>query len=235
MRRLRSLVLVLGWVGWVGAPQAQELPHGCAPEQLLKIVTTADQPGQDPKAFAGQPKTLWRLGEKYARLEEPLNPETRVHLLVVISEPDIWMVDRTTAKGRHLVDPGPRFVAQVPLFAELTTGIWPGLELGCEARFFRGHGATALHKEDSIVYLLKDGDLKVRLFTDLNDKPLRAEAERGEFKRGVDFLSYEILPELDPKLFERPEGVAYEEPQAAPAEPPSGSPAADHPRGDPRG
>lgn len=220
MQHPSALLLFLLWTLGGTPAGGQEIPKAaCAPEKVIKLVTTADQPGQDPQAFASQPKTLWRQGERLARLEERLNSETGAHLLVVIAEPDLWIVDRAKGLGRHLLDPGPLLVVRLPVFHELTTGIWPELELGCEASFFRRHGAAALHSEDGMVYLLRDGDLRVRLKVDVHDRPVRIEAERGDFKRGLDYLSYETLAELDPKLFEQPQGILWEEPPASSPEP----------------
>lgn len=203
--------------GLGGLPiEAQQLAPGCAPEKLTKMVTSLYYPGLDPQSFASQPKTLWRWGEKLARLEEGLNPSTQQQLLAVIHEPDIWIADRKSGKGRHMIDPGPIFAARLPVFAELTEGIWPGLELGCELLFFRVHGATVLPDESGTTYLLREGDLRVRLRVDAHDRPVRIEAERGALKRGVEFLSYEVMSQADPKLFERPEGIAYEEPAPNP-------------------
>ena len=42
----------------------------CAPEKMVRIVVRDATPGVDPDSFAAQPKTIYRLGSKYARTEE---------------------------------------------------------------------------------------------------------------------------------------------------------------------
>jgi hypothetical protein len=103
---------------------------------VLKIVTAADFPDAPASAFASLPRTLYRLGERYARLEEALDKERNLHLLVVVNEPDVWMVNLADRTGRHAVDDGPpKFHA--PIVDNFASKFWRQFEFGCEEPFMK--------------------------------------------------------------------------------------------------
>src|SRR5438034_10274503 len=58
----------------------------CAPTRMLRIVTTVDAFGLPADHFVTQPKTLYRYGSMFGRVEEVFNKQTGLHLLVVVSE-----------------------------------------------------------------------------------------------------------------------------------------------------
>jgi len=51
----------------------------CAPEKMVRIVTRDESPGVTAGSFRAQPKTLYRLGIRYGRVEELPNPATGLH------------------------------------------------------------------------------------------------------------------------------------------------------------
>ncbi|WP_296598279.1 hypothetical protein [Phenylobacterium sp.] len=123
---------------------ASEVPP-CQPRSLVSMTVRNVTPGLqaiDPRA---QPKTLWRKGGRYLRsVEEPVvsaqlqdakAPMAR-QALVIIAEPDIWMIDTASREGRHSVDKGPVLEVRAPI---LPPGSAPpefmALEYGCEAEF----------------------------------------------------------------------------------------------------
>jgi hypothetical protein len=96
----------------------------------------------DPRA---QPKRLWRKGGRFLRsleqpvvsqqLQDPKAPMAR-QALVIISEPDVWIIDQASREGRHTLDKGPVLEVRAPI---LLPGSAPpefmSLEYGCEAEF----------------------------------------------------------------------------------------------------
>src|SRR5438128_8769148 len=54
----------------------------CAPTRMLRIVTTVDAFGLPADHFVTQPKTLYRYGSMFGRVEEVFNKQTGLHLLV---------------------------------------------------------------------------------------------------------------------------------------------------------
>lgn len=117
----------------------------CRPKSLVSMTVRNVTPGlqaSDPRA---QPKRLWRKGEKFLRsleqpvvaqaLQDPKAPMAR-QALVIVAEPDVWMIDMASREGRHSLDPGPVFEVRAPI---LSPGTAPpefmALEYGCEAEF----------------------------------------------------------------------------------------------------
>src|SRR5204863_8417778 len=72
-------------------------------------------------------------------LKKPPDPDRGIHGLLVISEPDFWMVNLLTKTARHGVDPGPTFNCRMPIFPEATGS---DLEFGMELQYFKNKGAT---------------------------------------------------------------------------------------------
>ena len=186
----------------------------CAPRKVLKIVTSIDDPAISGEHFARRPKTLYRLGEKYGRLEEEKNGETGLHLLIVISEPDVWMVNRADNSGQHSVDPGPTFIFRAPLVSDISSKYWNNLEMGCEVPFMNAVGAKPEPVDghpDQHVYVHSAEGTTVRLIVGKNDIPLRAEIASSEGKFAIVYHSFEQLDTEDASLFAKPAGVKFTE------------------------
>jgi hypothetical protein len=109
MRFLLSGLTVLALVQPLSAVE-------CAPTRLLRIVTRVEGQGVETGTFAALPKTVFRLGSKYARVEEAPDTRNNIHQLIVVNEPDSWIVNVADRSGQHVVDEGPPKV-HLPLFA----------------------------------------------------------------------------------------------------------------------
>jgi hypothetical protein len=57
---------------------------------MKKISVVGVGPKSELASFSAQPKTFWRAGTGYARIEEAADPENHIHGLAVIAEPDAW-------------------------------------------------------------------------------------------------------------------------------------------------
>lgn len=208
--------------GLLAAPVAQAAE--CAPERMVRVVFRNDTPGVDRASFAAKPRTLYRLGERYGRVEEELNPATGHHLLIVVAEPDVWMTDLAAGKGQHVVDPGPTFEFRAPIF--VTQGLPPvfgRLETGCELDFVATYAPVAVGKvtvegvaldrhqvsvgRDRIEILVRpDGRQVVSVAHYRDERPLTV----------LRYLDYAVDLPPNMALFAKPPGVAY----AKPAPPP---------------
>ena len=82
---------------------AQEVP-----KTMTKITTKVVEP-KPTSSFLAQGKTMWRAGTKYARIEEAPDTANGIHGLLIVNEPDAWMINLFEKSGRHMVDPGPTF------------------------------------------------------------------------------------------------------------------------------
>lgn len=142
-----------------GAAQAQDLPAmlappkpdvatevpPCRPRSLVSMTVRNITPGlqaADPRA---QPRRMWRLGATYLRsleqpvispaLQDPKAPMARQSLMIV-AEPDIWIIDTASRQARHSLDKGPVFEVRAPILPLGDTPLeFRTLEYGCEAEF----------------------------------------------------------------------------------------------------
>lgn len=130
---------------------ATEAPP-CQPGSLVSMTVRNVTPGlqaADPRA---QPKRLWRKGGKFLRsLEQPvvsqaLDPKAPMarQALVIVAEPDIWMIDTASREGRHSLDPGPVMEVRAPILPPVSTPReFMALEYGCEAEFVTARAPVA--------------------------------------------------------------------------------------------
>ena len=87
----------------------------CVPEKMVKVVFREVTPGIDRGSFAAKPKTLYRLGSKYGRTEEALDSALKIHGLIIVDEPDVWMINLVTRTGQHIVDTGEPYHFHAPI------------------------------------------------------------------------------------------------------------------------
>jgi hypothetical protein len=184
----------------------------CAPKYVLRIVTAIEQPDLPADHFARVPKTLYRSGETMARLEEEKNPATGTHLLIVINEPDIWMVNRADMTGQHALDSGPTYVFHAPALGTIESKLWTNLELGCEVPFMKAVGSEPKSLPNGgRVYEHSAEGVSVRLFVTNTDIPTRLEATGPDLDLAIVYKAFEQLRDAPRTLFEKPAGVTFEE------------------------
>ena len=213
MRPLRSFVFAT----WLLPLSAYAADKVCAPQSMIKAVTSIEAPDLPPNHFYRVPKTLYRLGERQGRVEEALNPETGVHLLIVVNEPDLWMVNLAERRGRYIRDPGPTFYFRARLFADAAVNSMfiRSLEIGCELSWLREAGIRpqgiahpTLGSVNRIEF--KEGKERLILYERAN-KPVRIELFGGNgLIMAMNYLSYEADLKAKPELFTKPEGIVFE-------------------------
>lgn len=195
-----------------------------APKTMTKITVQLDSPDLPQDSFARKPKTIYRAGNKYCRVEESPDPDHGIHGLLIISEPDVWMVNLTSKTAQHLVDPGPTFNCRLPIFPGPVTGTGDnldytklGLEFGHELEFFKKMGAArqqpgpVLQKQETIGYSIDMGPTRLALFTyGPNEFPLVVGHTYGKKGELLWYSGYGELP-FDSNLFVKPGGVTLVE------------------------
>src|ERR1700720_1001379 len=85
--------------------------------RMTKIVFRSMNPDTAPDSFGAQPKTLYRAGNKYLRIEEAPDPARGIHNLRIAREPDAWAINLLDNTARHIIDPGPTFFARLPIIS----------------------------------------------------------------------------------------------------------------------
>ena len=165
-----------------------------------------------PESFDAQIKKVWRLGGEYLRFEDAPNPQTKIHGLIIVAEPDIWIVDRNTNQGQHTVDPGPTFKIHFPLLASETSEKLRQLEFGHELEFFQENGAKdmGVQEVDGLkckLFRLETDDREATLFLKTDDTPLQVVVKSADYEYAVRFLRYDAQRRPDKSLFQLPAGV----------------------------
>lgn len=191
----------------------------CSPTHLVHIVTTNVTPGVQPGSFNAQPRVLYRQGSDKSRVEEAFDTVNNIHGLIVVSEPDIWMVNLADGTGKHIVDPGPTFNSRTPVFA--FTDVDPkllGLEFGCEAEFIAANAPKSVRVESigdarfDVYRVQSSADIVEILDRVGTTIPAFARYYRnGKVLMAWRYDAYETMLPLNPQLFTRPSGVKYVE------------------------
>ena len=168
MSRIARLAFQCFLVGVAAPLVCQE-----APTTMTKISVRIIKPGPEPGTFAARPKTYWRAGKKYARIAESPDLQNQIHGLIIINEPDAWMINLSDKSGKHIIDPGPSLVVRLPLF-DKQTGVRSklnDLEFGMELDFFARNDAA--HSAGAVIdgkatdrYEVAISDARLILWTD---------------------------------------------------------------------
>jgi len=177
-------------------------------------VVSADLPASSPEA---QPRKVWRLGKEFLRFEDVPNPETKIHGLIIVDEPDIWIIDRNKGQGQHAIDPGPQYVVHFPIFPREQSEKLKQLEFGSELKFFQNNGAKVLASQtvDGIkckLYRMELDDRELTLFLTPDNLPLQIVVQSANLKYAVRFLRYDPNQKPDMNLFKVPPGIKIIEP-----------------------
>jgi len=196
-----------------------EVSAECKFDKMLRVVFRNVTPDVDRTSFAGQPETAYRLGTQYGRTEEAPDPEQGIHGLIIVSEPDSWMINLLTKKGQHLVDHGAPYHFHAPVFwSEGMPESLQGLEFGCEVAFMKANASnppepTVVEGAKVLRYEMVAEEYRVALFVGLKDKRPRAvvvtQGEKVVFGLRYDSWQDGLPPDL--KLFQPPEGITLEE------------------------
>jgi len=215
------LVLLVGVLG--GTLFAED-----SPKTMTKIEVMLHSPDAPPGSFAAKPKVFYRAGNRYCRVEEVPDPDQGIHGLMIINEPDWWMVNLYSKTARHGVDPGPTFNCRIAIFANGTPQSLDDeskqimqLEFGRELEFFKGRGAipekgpavqtTEGKTYDTRVYRVKIGATALALFTTGSPERPLSVAQQRNGKSDIYWYSGYGEVDFDPKPFARPEGMKIEE------------------------
>lgn len=195
-----------------------------APATMTKVVVHLQSPDVPEGSFAAQPKTMYRAGTRYCRIEEMPDTEHGIHGLAVINEPDTWLVNLLTKTAQHQVDHGPTFNCRLPMFivgedvksAADTHSPLMELEFGRELSYFQEKQAASqpgptLQGKSTKAYTVEIGDSQLLLFTSgTPEKPVAVARQHGGKRDIYWYGTYEQVP-FDAKLFAKPEGVKVED------------------------
>lgn len=165
-----------------------------------------------PDSFDAKIKKLWRIGFEFLRFEDAPHPQNNPHGLIIVSEPDIWIIDRNTNLAQHRVDPGPNFKIHFPLFALESSEKLRRLELGREVDYFYEQSARESPAQEidgfkCRVLRIAVDDREATLFAKPNGTPRQIVLKAAEYEYTMNFLRYEPDRKPDMSLFQLPLGV----------------------------
>ena len=179
-------------------------------------------------SFAAQPRTLYRMGEKYNRSEEAPDPVLGIHGLIIINEPDAWMINLMDKTGTHMVDGGPTYVvhdcivsprnkSQAELQAFKASSI-SGFEFGKEMEFLKKHkakksGSLSIDGVSCDRYELPIDGYLIELFAK-NGTEIPYQLKISKEQSQISYLQYDtyrtdLQPDLS--LFKPPAGIEISE------------------------
>lgn len=193
------------------------------PNTMTKMVVRLESLDVPENSFAAQPKTIYRAGNRYCRVEEAPDPEHRIHGLIIINEPDIWLVNLFDKTAQHQVDPGPTFNCRLPIFASSRDFKPPSplkssttdLEFGKELAYFSKNGGAPhagpiLQGKATTAYVIAEGASQLLLFTSgTPERPVAVVRQHGNRR---DIYWYGLYDEVnfDRALFAEPKNVKIE-------------------------
>ena len=182
-------------------------------EAMVKVTYRLQGPGIEPGAYAGLPRTVYRVGNAMGRVEETRDLEFGMHALIILNGADIWMINQVNESGMHFLAPDPNRGFRVPIVpsdspvgdrrAEL-------FEIGRELTFMaenevapikRGEDCNSFDVYETVV----DGVTLTVFCSPDSNSPLRTQVREGdELLVEIAYDSYDTELPLDPELF-RPE------------------------------
>jgi hypothetical protein len=179
---------------------------------MLHAIVSFHLEGAPADAFLNKPKVLYRVGSKLARIEEAEDPEQKLHLVLVVNQPDMWMVNLVDGSGRHAADPdGPSGNFHAPVLGDADSVYWRDFETGCEEAFMKAAGVKGeVDQEGNIRYALDKEERHVVLTVTRDHKPLRVDAAEPKARYRITYDAYEWTAPR-PELFEKPKGIRFTE------------------------
>jgi hypothetical protein len=185
----------------------------CEPKHTLKIVVSVEDANLPDDHFTKRPKTIYRSGRLFGRVEEEPNPITGRHMLVVVNAADLWIVNLADKSGQHAIDPGPSLSFRAPIVGDVDSEYWNNFEFGCEVPFMQAVGTETTAADatsgERVYEHTKEG-ATVQLVA-VKGIPKRVTIETKERKFAFVYQSFEQLTNADPALFEKPSGITFTE------------------------
>ncbi len=199
-------------------------PSPAHPATMLRIQVTNVSPDVPRDSFAAQPRTLFRAGDGFCRVDEADDATRGIHASLIVNEPDAWFVNWTDKTARHSVDPGPTFKCHLPIFAtppvaghtsdvpaELAT-----LEFGRELEFAKAQhaktksGPPMVADKPTVEYYLDFGDQQLTLLVDPDvagkERLFAISFGRPHHESVYLYNQVDTYP-FDPKEFSQPAGI----------------------------
>ncbi len=187
---------------------------------MIKMVVRLIGPEVKPRSFAAMPKTIYRAGPHYARIEDAPDARQEVQKLTIIAEPDAYSVNLIDKKGTHVIDQGGpndlHLPVVLPFDPKHRLSNLDRLEFGDEFDFFQDAGAVKeagpiINAKPTDAYLLKTAEGTAKLIVKSGTHvPITLSWRTKGGTYTYEYISYEEVP-FDASLFAKPAGITYKE------------------------
>src|SRR6266404_7216459 len=129
----------------------------------------------DKSASGARPKTIYLAGEGSSRIEQYADATSDIKNLIVVHEPDIWLIDGTHKIAGHSVNHGPDLTVHNPILGPDGPEELLSLEWGHEDDFFAKARTQSLPREKvgeipCDVRQVRADNYEVRLYSDSGRK-----------------------------------------------------------------
>lgn len=213
---MKTILLLLSACFFLSHPA----PAQSSSAKMTRIVMRDTSPDVPRTSFAAKPRTLYRIGETYGRVEEEPDPDRNIRGLLIVSEPKIWLINLWDQTGRFMVDPGPTHVFRAPVISPEGHGEEQSLrefEYGREYEFLHmNHAIPGIETVEGITYdklsLTIDGFTISLLSHAGEERPYRMTVSKGQklvLQVDYDFYQRDLEPQMT--LFEPPRNIRIAE------------------------
>jgi hypothetical protein len=181
------------------------LHAGDYPSMTKIVVRYVPAEGNAP----GEPKVIYRSQERYARIEETLR--TNVGNIIIVNEPDVWVVRTDSKLATHSVNKGPDLTVHSPILGLDSPDELTDFEFGRELEFVRrlpSDAAGDRHVGDRHCkeWTFGAADWLIHFLVD-EETQLPVEVivlEKGMLKMDIRYLHYNSNLPFQPDLFQLP-------------------------------
>jgi len=213
-------LLVIAALFAVGAPAQQQPAPPPVPTTMTKMLVRLSGPGIKPKSFAALPRTIYRAGAHYARLDDPPDSREQMEKVTIIAEPDAYSINLMDKTGTHAIDQGGPNDLHLPIVLPFDPkhklGSLDRLEFGDEFDFFEQAGAAKqagpiINAKPTDAYRLQTPEgSAVLVVKSGTETPIKLSWQMSDGTYSYEYTIYKDVP-FDSKLFAKPAGFKLKE------------------------
>lgn len=190
------------------------------PSTMTKMVVRLGGPGIAPGSIAAMPKTIFRAGEDYVRIEDPPDARQKIQKLTIITGHDAYSVNLIDRRGTHAVEQSGTSDMRVPVVLPFDSkhrlGKLDSVEFGAEYDFFVAAGAQKINgpminakATDAYVLQTPLGTARLIMRPETHTPIyLRWDTPEGPYQ--YEYIAYEEVP-FQSQLFTKPVGITWKE------------------------
>ncbi len=188
------------------------------PKSMTRMVVRLMAPGVKANSFSALPKTIYRAGSRYARIEDAPDSRQQVQKLTVIAEPDAYSANLIDKKGTHVVAQGESADLHLPIVLPFDPkhelAALDRLEFGDEYDFFTEAGAasepgpTINAKPTDALRLKIPGGSALLVLRGGTHTPVTLSWKMKDGEYQYEYIEYDDKP-FNARLFAKPAGIQF--------------------------